>query len=149
MTQTHRPPAAGAHAAAGKVTVTKWVGWVLFAGILMVSVGIFNVIDGVTALVRPDHYAVDRTGLVAHLDYPAWGWVLLAFGVLVGLAGYGVLGGRTWARVVGVAAAAVNAVANLAFISAYPVWIVLTVALDVIIIYALTVHGREASVFRQ
>ena len=45
--------------------------------------------------------------------------------------------------------AALNAVVNLGFIAAYPIWVVLVISLDVIVIYALIVHGREAKVMRQ
>jgi len=77
-----------------------------------------------------------------------WGWVLVGFGVLLAVAGYGVLVGQTWARVAGVVFAVLNALVNVAFIAAYPVWITLTIALDVIVIYALIVHGREAKALR-
>jgi len=59
-----------------------------------------------------------------------------------------VLVGQNWARVVGVVFAVLNALVNLAFIAAYPVWITLTIVLDIIVIYALIVHGREARAFR-
>ena len=129
-------------------TVTGWVGWVLFAGILMFSVGLFNAIEGLVALFNHAYYRVPSTGLVVHADYRAWGWTLLGFGVLMLFAGWGVLIGQTWARVVGVIAAALNALTNVAFIAAYPVWVLLTVALDVVVIHALVVHGREAQGFR-
>lgn len=130
-------------------SVTGWVGWVLFAGILMFTAGFFNIVEGLVALLNSGYYRVQSTGLLFHVNYAAWGWALLFFGVVLALAGWGVMAGRTWARTVGVIMVVLNATVNLAFIAAYPVWITLTIALDVIVIYALIVHGREASAFRE
>lgn len=132
----------------GRDTMTGWVGWVLFAGVLMFTVGFFNIIEGLVALFNNGYYRVHDTGLVVHASYAAWGWALVIFGAVLAFAGYGVMVGQTWARAVGVVAAVLNAVLNLAFIAAYPVWITLTVALNVIVIYALIVHGREARALR-
>jgi len=129
-------------------TTTGWVGWVVFAGVVMFAVGLFNGIEGLVALFRQDYYHVTASGLLVHVKYNTWGWTLLAFGVLMMFAGYGVLVGQNWARVVGVVFAVLNALVNLAFIAAYPVWITLTIVLDIIVIYALIVHGREARAFR-
>jgi hypothetical protein len=128
--------------------VTVWVGWVFFAGVIIFVVGFFNIVEGLVALFNPGYYLVESRGLVLHVDYAVWGWVLLGFGVLLVCAGYGVMVGQTWARVLGVILAVLNAVVNLAFVAAYPLWIALTVVLDVIVIYALVVHGREAKVLR-
>jgi hypothetical protein len=151
MTQTHRSPAASGSAPtdADPDRLTGWVGWVLFAAIVMFTAGIFNIIEGLVALFNSDYYAVRPSGLVLHVDYTAWGWALLIFGALLAGVGYGVAVGQTWARVVAVVVAALNTVVNLGFIAAYPVWIVLTVTLDIIVIYALIVHGREARVLRR
>jgi hypothetical protein len=129
-------------------TPTGWIGWILFAGIIMFVGGCFNAIEGLVALFNPGYYLVHATGLVVNVGYGSWGVVLIVFGVLLALAGYGVVMGQTWARVVGVCVAALNAVVNLAFSAAYPMWIAFTVALDLLIIYALAVHGREATIFR-
>lgn len=122
---------------------TGWVGWVIFAGVLMLLVGISNVIAGFLALFKDDYYLVAPTGLVVDIDYTAWGWTLLAWGLLLGVVGLGVLFGQTWARVSGVILVGGNALLNLGFLAAYPIWIMLVIVLDVIVIYALIVHGRE------
>jgi hypothetical protein len=128
--------------------MTKWLGWVLFAGIFLITVGVLNMIQGFVALFDEDYYLVRSSGLVVEVDYTAWGWVLLVFGLLLAATGYGVLVGQTWARVVGVVLAVVNAFVNLAFVAAYPIWTVLAISFDVIVIYALIVHGREAKALR-
>jgi hypothetical protein len=124
--------------------VTGWVGWVFFAGILMLMVGSFNALAGVVALFNDEYYLVGKNGLLVEVDYTTWGWALLLYGIALGLAGLGVLAGQTWARVAAVILVAINALVNLGFLAAQPIWTMLIIALDVIIIYALIVHGREA-----
>ena len=127
----------------GDKNVTGWVGWVFFAGIIMFTVGFVNIIEGIVALFNDEYYLVRPNGLVIGLDFTAWGWALLLFGLLLVFAGYGVLVGQTWARVTGVILAVVNAVVNLAFVPAYPIWAIIVITLDVLVIFALAVHGGE------
>lgn len=124
---------------------TRWVGWVFFAGIIMLTVGCFNMIGGIVALFRSSYYLVTADDLMVRVDYTAWGWLFIIYGAVVAAAGFGVMVGKTWARVIGVILAVINALLNLTFLAAYPVWSVMVIALDVIVIYALIVHGREAA----
>ena len=128
--------------------VTGWVGWVMFAGVIMLVAGFFNAIEGLVALLRHSYYQVPSTGLVIKTSYATWGWALLISGVIVIAAGFGVMAGRTWARVLGVTLAVLNAVVNMGFVAAYPIWTTITIALDVLVIYALLAHGREARAIR-
>jgi uncharacterized membrane protein len=121
-----------------------WLGWIGFAGIMMVLVGTFTVIDGLAALFSDDFFVVTKNDLLVSVSFTTWGWVHLILGIIVVAAGYGVIAGQTWARVVGIFLAMISAVVNLAFMAAYPVWSVILITLDVIVIYALAVHGREA-----
>jgi hypothetical protein len=127
-----------------RTEVTGWVGWVVFAGVIMLINGSFGVIAGLVALFQDDYYLVRSDGLVVSVDYTAWGWVHLLLGILVAAAGLGALVGQTWARVVGVVMASVSAIVHFAFLAAYPFWSTIVIALDVFVIYALIVHGREA-----
>ena len=122
---------------------TGWVGWIFFSGILMVMLGMFQAVIGIVALVKDDYFLVGRHGLVLALDYTAWGWVHLLIGTVAVAAGYGVLAGQTWARVIGVVLAMVSALTNVVFLPAYPFWSVIVIVIDVLIIYALSMHGRE------
>lgn len=122
---------------------TGWVGWIVFSGILMIMLGLFQAVMGVVALFKDDFYLVGRTGLVVSLDYTTWGWIHLTIGVVALAAGLGVLVGQMWARVIGIILALVSAVTNLVFIAAYPIWSTIVIIVDVLIIYALSVHGRE------
>jgi hypothetical protein len=110
---------------------------------MLILLGIFHVVQGIVALVNDDYYLVTKDGLVLNLDFTSWGWTHLVLGVLIGLVGVGLLTGNTAARVAGVVLAVLSAVVNLLFIAAYPAWSVMIIALDVIVIYSIVVHGRE------
>jgi hypothetical protein len=122
---------------------TGWVGWIVFAAAMMVMLGIFHAIEGLVALFKDDYFVVGTNGLVVDVDYTVWGWTHLIGGIVVALAGMALFTGRTWARVVGVVVAMVSAVINIAFLAAYPVWSTIMIAIDVLVIYALTAHGAE------
>jgi hypothetical protein len=120
-----------------------WVGWVLFGAMMMIMLGSFQAILGLTALFKDSYYAVAASGLLVNVDYTAWGWTHLALGALAIAAGIGLLAGQMWARVLGIAMALVSAMVNLAFIAAYPLWSIVVIALDVLVIYAIAMHGQE------
>src|ERR1700712_5071063 len=122
--------------------VSAWTGWVFFAGFMMILSGFFQAIAGLTALLRPTWYVTTSSHLLV-FNYPAWGWIDLVFGFVILMAGLSVLHGSTWARIVGVIMAGLSAVASLAFVSAYPIWSIIIILIDVLVIYALTVHGGE------
>ncbi|SFJ98659.1 hypothetical protein [Cellulomonas sp. KH9] len=117
-------------------------GTTVLAAVLMIVVGSFNVIQGLVAVFQDDFYVATPNYLL-QLDVGTWGWVHLLVGLLVVLAGFAVLSGRVWARAVGVALAVVSAVANFAFIPYYPFWSLTIIAVDIVVIWALTAHGRD------
>jgi hypothetical protein len=123
--------------------MTGWVGWVGFAGVMMVMLGMFHIIDGLIALFQDDYFLVARSGLTVHADFTTWGWVHVIGGLLIGAAGIGCFAGKVWARSVGVVVALLSAVVNVGFLAAYPIWSTIMIAVDILIIWALTVHGDE------
>jgi len=123
--------------------VSGWTGWVVFGGVMLIMVGLFQLVQGLVALFDDGFYAVRSDGLIVNVNYNTWGWIHLVIGILAGLVGLGLLAGNMVARIGGVIIAVLSAMANLAFISAYPVWSTIVIALDVIVIYAIIVHGRE------
>lgn len=123
------------------------VGWVLYAGIMLFIVGTFQGIAGLVALFNDNYYAVTKSGLVITVDYTAWGWVHLAIGVLAIAAGFGVMTARMWARVTAVVIAGLSAIVNLSFLNAAPLWCTIVIALDILVIYAVTAHGRDVESF--
>jgi hypothetical protein len=116
--------------------------FVLDAVILMLLAGMFQVLVGLLAVFENEIYVQTRNYLFK-FDVTTWGWIHLGVGVVVGLSALGLLRGRTWARVVGIILAVLSAIANFLFIPYYPVWSLLIIAVDVFIIWALAVHGRE------
>lgn len=120
-----------------------WAGWVLFAGILMILIGAFQVIAGLVALFRDTYYLVTSSGLLVSVDYTTWGWVHLILGLVIAAAGLAVMRGALWGRIIGIVLACLSALANLAFLAASPVWSLLVIAMDVLVIFALAVHGSE------
>ena len=122
---------------------TAWAGWVVFAGAMLIMLGTFQIIQGIVALFDDGFYLVGSDGLVVDVDYNTWGWIHIVIGVVGVLTGVGLLAGNMAARIVGVGVAFLSAIVNLAFISAYPIWSTILITLDVIVIYAIIVHGRE------
>jgi hypothetical protein len=122
---------------------TAWVGWILFAAIMMVLLGMFHVVQGFVAVFNSDYFVVGPSGLVVSMDYTAWGWTHVVGGIVVAVAGVCLFTGQMWARVVGVVLAVASAIVNIAFLAAYPLWSLIMIALDVFVILALTVHGSE------
>lgn len=120
-----------------------WVGWVYFASLMMMLVGGFQAIAGLVALFKDDFYVVAENALLVS-NYTTWGWIHMLLGLVIFAAGVALLNGATWARMVGVLLAGLSLFANMAFISAYPLWAILIITIDVLVIYALTVHGGEA-----
>lgn len=152
-TPQQSPPGTSAQSGAGpaqpQTTVpaepqtTGWVGWIVFAGVMMLILGMFHAFQGLIALFQNDYYLVAANGLTVHLDYTAWGWTHLIFGIVVVAAGAALLVGQMWARVVAIVLAVVSAVVNAGFLAAYPVWSAIMIAVDILVIWALTVHGGE------
>jgi hypothetical protein len=122
---------------------TAWVGMIVFAAVMLILVGTFQAIEGFVAIVKDEYYHVTRDGLVLTFDFTAWGWTHLIIGALAVVTGVGLFLGQMWARVLGIGIAGLSALSNLAFLPAYPVWCTIIIAIDVLVIYALTVHGRE------
>ncbi|MFB4314058.1 hypothetical protein [Actinomadura sp. 21ATH] len=128
----HEPgPATSAHRRA------RTSGWLTFAGTLALVIGAFNFIDGLVALFNDDYYLVGSNEILV-FDFTAWGWIWLIVGLVQLAVGAGILAGQTWARATGVVLAALAAIGHLAFLQAFPVWSVLTIAMCVLLIYALT-----------
>jgi hypothetical protein len=119
-----------------------WSGWISFAGVMMLLLGTFQLIQGLVAIFSPTYYVVGSGGLVVSASYGAWGWVHLLLGVLIVAAGFGVMVGKTWARVTGIVLASLSAIVNLAFIGAYPLWGIVLIAVDIMVIYSLATHRR-------
>ena len=122
-----------------------WSGWIAFAGIVIIIVGRMEVLQSFVAILEDEYVVATRKGL-AILDVTAWGWATLIWGALLIVAALGLLGGAGWARWLAVIGVAVNAIQQMAFLAnypqAYPLWNLLIVALNIVVLYALTARWR-------
>jgi hypothetical protein len=118
--------------------------WAYFGAAIMALMGAAWTFLGFVALVDEDYFAVRANEVLALQTYTSWGWAHLLGGLLALVAGAGILwSGARWARITGIVVAYASAVVNLGFLAATPAWATLLIALDVVVIYALTVHGAE------
>jgi len=122
-----------------------WFAMVIAVGVILIVLGVWNAIDGLTALVAGDFVVADAERVVA-LQVAAWGWVLLALGVVEVVAGIALFVGARWARVVAVLVAGFNGVVQLAFIAAYPVGAILIMVVCALMIWTVVRHGYAARV---
>jgi len=123
-------------------TPSGWVGWAYFAAFMVMFLGIFEAMAGLAAIFKDNFYLVTQTHLLV-FNFTTWGWINLILGIIIFLAGLELLRGAMWARIVALFLAVLSLVANAGFIDAYPIWSILMMIVDVLVIYALTVHGSE------
>ena len=119
-------------------------GMTTFAGVMLIIIGAFNVIEGLVALFQNEVYVAGPRYVFA-FDLTAWGWTHLIIGAVVAAAGFAVLSGQVWGRSVGVAVAVLSMLANFLFVPYYPVWSLLIIALDFFVIWALIAYKRDSS----
>ncbi len=123
---------------------TGWVGWIAFAATMMIIGGSLNALYGLIAIVNDNWVGWNtETKSAVVVDITAWGWAHLILGVLLLLAGIGVLSGNMLARIIGVIVAGLSMIANFFFIPVYPWWALTVIVIDALVIWALTAHGRE------
>jgi hypothetical protein len=135
---TGTPPAeAGTHAA-----YTTGFGWVVFAGTMLMLVGILNVVYGIAAIDDSTFFVNDARYVISDLN--TWGWVVLITGALQLLSGFGIWARNTLATWAGIAFAFLNGIGVLLMLPAYPLLSISLFAVDVLIVYALLVHGGRA-----
>jgi hypothetical protein len=120
------------------VRSSTWAGWVAFAGVLMVIIGSLDFFEGLIAIIRDDYYVLSKGQLIV-FDLTTWGWITLVWGVIVVLAGFGLLSGANWGRWLAIFAASLNFFVQLGFLgsAAYPLWALTTLALTLVVLYAL------------
>lgn len=126
--RSSRPPAGGAYS-----------GWIAFAGVMMLILGSLDAFWGLAAILNNEIVVVGGQGALI-FDITTWGWVHLILGSLVALTGLGLISGNAAARVAGIFFVAVNAVAQVVWFPAAPLWAFLMIILDTVIIYQLTVN---------
>jgi hypothetical protein len=117
-----------------------WSGVIGFASIMLLLLGGFHGLGGIVALLTETHYEVPSSQLVVSVSYDVYGWIHLALGVALCFLGVALIARQPWTRVAVVVLAVLSALTNLAFLAAAPAWYSLMILLDVVVIYAVTVH---------
>ena len=120
------------------------IGWTMFAGVLMITIGIWHAMAGLAGVVEDQFYTV-TPNYIFKFDATTWGWIHLIGGVIAVLAGFGLFSGAVWARTVGVIVALISAIANFAWLPYSPVAAIVIIAIDIAVIWALTAHGRDVT----
>jgi hypothetical protein len=114
-------------------------GWIAFAGIMLMILGVTNVIGGIAAIDDANFYVKDAQFVISDLN--TWGWVILICGVAQVLAAVGIWARNQFARWLGVGFASINMLAQLLMIAAFPLWSLAIYAVDLLVIYGLVVYG--------
>lgn len=117
----------------------EYSGWIAFAGVMMVILGSLDALWGLAAIVNDEIVVVGGQGALI-FDITTWGWIHLILGLAVALTGLGLITGNAAARVAGVFIVAVNAIAQIVWFPAAPLWAFLMIIIDTVIIYQLTMN---------
>ena len=138
MTQMHHPTEPP-HVSSG-----SWTGWVVFASIMLMINGSINVVQGLVALLQDDYFLVPNGDELLLTDFTGWGIAMLLWGALLALGGFGLFSGQSWARWFAIFVASLGILLQIAFLNTFPIWSVVIIGLDVVIIFALTARWDEA-----
>jgi hypothetical protein len=125
----------------------SWTGWVAFAGWLMVLIGTLDFFQGLIAVIRDQYYVLAPNQIIV-FDLTTWGWITLIWGIVVALAGLGLLARSGWARWFAIVVGSLNFVVQLGFVgsSQYPLWALTVLALTFVVLYALIVRWDDVRV---
>ncbi|WP_068278969.1 DUF7144 family membrane protein [Aldersonia kunmingensis] len=119
-------------------TKQAWAGGTsIVAAILLLVVGLVSLLQGISAVAEDEVFVVGIE-YVYKFDLTTWGWIHIVVGVLVIIAGLGLFTGAAWARIAAVVFASLSIVANFLWIPYYPLWAILIIALDIVVIWAVT-----------
>jgi hypothetical protein len=109
---------------------------------MMILAGSLNLIYGIIAAVN-DEWVVFTNRANVYLDISEWGWVHIIVGAVVLISGLGLFSGNILARTIAVVVASISLVVNFFFIPVYPLWAITVIVIDLLVIWAVTAHGRE------
>ncbi len=126
------------------VKYQTWTGWISFAGIFMLVIGAIDFFEGLIAVIRGQYYVLTPNQIVV-VDLKSWGWITLIWGIVIALSGLALLGGASWARWLAIVVGCLNLIGQLGFVGSanYPLWALASMALTVVVLYALIVRWDE------
>jgi len=125
------------------VGVSGWTGWVIFAGLVLMFIGCINAIEGLAALLKRTVYTTPSQDLIVTTNYPAWGWTLLIWGIVMFLAGLGLFAAKGWARWVAIIVVFLNLIGQFAWFPSFPLWGIVVISLNIVVLFALTIHWQD------
>jgi hypothetical protein len=129
---TRRPPSSG------------WVGWIMFAAIVLIVNGLFGIVEGLTGIFRDKAFFAG--GKLVVFDYTAWGWIHLIIGIALLVIGMALWRGSQVARMFAIGLVMLNLLAQFVWMTAaFPWWSVIAISMDFLVLYALVVHGDEVA----
>jgi hypothetical protein len=124
----------------------KWTGWIGFAAIMLTLIGSITFFEGLVAIIRDEYYVVTGKQVLL-FDLTTWGWIMLFWGVLLFLAGLGLVARSGWARWFAVILVALNVLSQLGMLgnTQYPLWALVVIGLELTVLYALTVRWGQVA----
>jgi hypothetical protein len=124
-----------------------WSGWIAFAGLIMIVIGSLDFFAGLAAAINDRYVAVTRDQMVLFHSVSTWGWITMIWGIIIVLAGFGLLAGSAWARWFAIVVGVITFFVNLGWVgnSGYPLWSLTVLVLNGVVLYALMVHWNEAT----
>jgi hypothetical protein len=124
----------------------RWSGWIGFAGWLMVIIGVLDFFEGLIAVIRGQYYVLTANQILV-VNLKTWGWVTLIWGIVVLMAGLGLLSGSGWARWFAIVVGSLSFIGQLGFVGSaqYPLWALAVLGLTVVVLYALIVRWDDAT----
>jgi len=114
---------------------------IVFAVALLVTVGFFNLIDGIAAIANSHIFIANAHYVVGNLRL--WGWIALILGTLQIIAAIAILAGSQAARWFAVVVIGLNAIGQMFFTPAYPFWSLMIIAVDVVALWGLCAYGSR------
>ena len=122
-----------------------WTGWIGFAALMMMIIGAIDFFEGLIAVIRGEYYVIHGSQLIV-FDTTTWGWITMILGVLLFLVGLGLVSGASWARYTAIVLLVVNLLAQLSWLgnSAYPLWTLTIITLEIIVLFALTARWSDS-----
>jgi len=123
---------------------TVWSGWIGFAGLVMVVVGVIDGFQGLIAIVRGKYYALTPNQIIV-FDVKTWGWISLIWGIVLIIAGFALLAGAGWARSFAIVLGILNFIVQLSFVGSrqYTLATLASLGLTVVVLYALIVGWQD------
>ena len=128
---------------------SRWTGWIGFGGLMMIVIGSLDFVEGLIAVIRDKYYVLGPNQIII-FDMTTWGWLTMLWGLIVAFAGFSLLARSGWARWFAIIVGSLNVLGQLAFLgeSQSPIWLLTTISLSIIVLYALIVrwHDVEATI---